>query len=91
MIQKLQAALPWGRIIGVLLVAIMVLAVSALNLKTQIANAPVNHAGEKKSKGYDCLKDAPLPEADSRPLVDATDEIGLTFSHAVGPVGTYYV
>ena len=26
-----------------------------------------------------------------RPLVDATDEIGLTFSHAVGPLGTYYV
>ena len=91
MIQKLQAALPWGRIIGVLLVAIMVLSVSALNLKTQIANAPVKHAGEKKSTGYDCLKDAPLPEADSRPLVDATDEIGLTYSHAVGPVGTYYV
>lgn len=91
MIQKSQTALPWGRITGVLIVAIVLLWVTVRNLKIQIANAPVNHAGEKTSKGYDCLKDAPLPEAESRPLVDATDEIGLTFSHAVGPVGTYYV
>lgn len=91
MIQKSQTALPWGRITGVLIVAVGLLWVTVRNLKIQNADAPVNHAENKKSKGYDCLEDTPLPEAESRPLVDATDEIGLTFSHAVGPLGTYYV
>ena len=71
MIQKSQTALPWGRITGVLIVAVGLLWVTVRNLKIQNGDAPVNHAENKKSKGYDCLKDTPLPEAESRPLVDA--------------------
>lgn len=91
MVQNSQTTLPWGRITCVVIVTIVVLAVSARNLSIQIANAPVNHGGAEISNGYNCPKDAPLPEGESNSLQDATDEIGLTFSHAVGPVGTYYV
>lgn len=87
MIQRLQNAFPWGRIAVVLILAVIVLGLAARNLKTQL---PDTHDDEK-SAGYGCPEDAPLPDAESRPFRDATDEIGLTFSHAVGPPGTYYV
>jgi len=41
-------------------------------------------------KLYDCAQDAPLPAAERTPLVEATDALKLDFSHAVGPLGTYY-
>ena len=91
MIQPSQSALPWRRIAIVVIVAVTGLIVSARNLRNQIAIAPATNASGSETKGYGCTADTPIPAAESRPLRDATDDIGLTFSHTVGPLGTYFV
>lgn len=90
MVQTSPPSLPIGRIIAILLAAGAILAVTVRYNKTQIANAPAARV-QDASTGYGCPEDAPLPEPVARPLKDATEEIGLTFTHTVGPLGTYYV
>lgn len=89
--QESQTAIPWWRITGVAIVAVALVLLNAHHLRTQLANSPASTADATKPNGYDCAKDTPLPAAESNPLLDATDDIGLTFSHTVGPLGTYYV
>jgi len=89
--QKSHSPLPIGRILTVLIAAVVLLTVAVRNLKTQIANSPEPVVEDSRKSGYGCPEDAPLQEPSYRPLRDATDEIGLTFSHSVGPLGTYYV
>lgn len=89
--QESHVPLPTGRILVALIVAVALLAITAHNLKTQNADISEPAAANAGNTGYGCPEDAPLPEPSTRPLQDATDEIGLKFSHTVGPLGTYYV
>lgn len=91
MIQATPGSLPWLRIVGVLFATGVCFALVVRNQGVHHADVPEKSPSENHSAGYGCPEEFPLPPASEPALRDATDEIGLTFSHTVGPLGTYYV
>lgn len=86
-----NSPLPIRRIFAVLIATVILLVISVSNLKTRVKKSPSPSGGAETKPDYGCPEDSPLAPSAQTALRDATEEIGLTFSHTVGPLGTYYV
>ena len=74
------------------LVIFFVLAgIGLLWFQRQAGNKPEIASKTPEISPYGCVELEPLPPATEQTLVDATESIGLAFTHTVGPLGTYYM
>lgn len=81
-----------GLRLGLLLAGVAVLGYFLFHSEQQsIDSLPTTLEAPRGNSTYGCVELEPLPDAPSNPLVDATDQIGLKFTHEVGPLGTYYM
>jgi hypothetical protein len=72
------------------LLAILGIGAVSIYRQQQRSRLDLEPQDQTHARLYDCVDADPLPAADLRTFVDATDSVQLNFTHAVGPPGTYY-